>query len=178
MEKPVKASYVRFFVDSVQGETSALAQVAEIQVFGSGARVENGTVTPDPAYTDSGTITAPNPAAGDPTGLQNVFGVTGTEMNTACTFPPASQGVDGWVTKFPLGFSDGLHSVSVKGTSDEAVGHDLDLYFLDSACQLTGSAASSAADESAVIPPGTVYLLSHLWTGANVGVDITAVDNR
>ena len=46
------------------------------------------------------TIVAPNPAAGDPTGLQNVFGVTGTEMNTACTFPPASQGADGWVTKF------------------------------------------------------------------------------
>ena len=39
-------------------------------------------------------------------------------MNTACTFPPATQGADGWVSKFPAGFSDGLHSVSVKGTSD------------------------------------------------------------
>jgi hypothetical protein len=180
LAKPVKAGYVRFFVDSVQGNTSTSAQVAEIEVFGSGAVVENGSVTPDPAYTDSGTIVAPNPAAGDPTGLQNVFGVTGTEMNTACTFPPASQGADGWVTKFPLGFSDGLHSVSVKGTSDadEAAGHDLDLYFLDSACQLTGSAATSAADESAVIPPGSVYLVTQLYTGANVAVDITAVDNR
>ena len=132
---------MRFFIDSVQGDTADYAQVADIEVFGSGATVANGSVTPDPAYTDSGTITAPNPAAGDPTGLQNVFGVTGTEMNTACTFPPASQGADAWVTKFPLGFSDGLHSVSVKGTSDadETVGHDLDLYFLDSACQLTGS---------------------------------------
>ena len=178
LAKPVKASYVRFFIDSVQGGTMGYAQVADIQVFGSGAKVANGSVTPDPNFTDSGTISVSNPAAGDPTGLQNVFGVTGTEMNTACTFPPGSQGVDGWVTKFPLGFSDGLHSVTVKGTSDEAVGHDLDLYFLDSACQLTGSAASSAADESAVIPPGSVYLLSHLWTGANVAVDVTAVDNR
>ncbi|GAA2157297.1 hypothetical protein GCM10009845_00690 [Pedococcus bigeumensis] len=180
LAKPVKAAYVRFFVDSVQGDTTTSAQVADIEVFGSGATVANGSVTPDPAYTDSGTIVAPNPAAGDPTGLQNVFGVTGTEMNTACTFPPASQGADGWVTKFPLGFSDGLHSVSVKGTgdSDATVGHDLDLYFLDSACQLTGSVATAAADESAVIPPGSVYLLTQLYTGANVSVAVTAVDNR
>jgi len=180
LAKPVKAAYVRFFIDSVQGNTTTSAQVADIEVFGSGATVANGSVTPDPAYSDSGTIVAPNPAAGDPTGLQNVFGVTGTEMNTACTFPPASQGADGWVTKFPLGFSDGLHSVSVKGTSDAdaTVGHDLDLYFLDSACQLTGSVATAAADESAVIPPGSVYLLTQLYTGANVSVVVTAVDNR
>lgn len=178
LAQPVKAAYIRFFIDSVHGDTTTHAQVADVQVFGSGTKVANGSATPDPDFTDSGTITASNPAAGDPTGLQNVFGVTGTEMNAACAFPPASQGVDGWVTKFPLGFSDGLHSVTAKGTSDEAVGHDLDLYFLDSECQLTGSAASSAADESAVIPPGSVYLLSHLWTGANVGVAITAVDNR
>jgi len=180
LAKPVKASHVRFFIDSVQGDTAKQAQVAEIQVFGSGAVVENGTVTPDPAYTHSGTITAANPAAGDPTGLANVYGVTGTEMTTACTFPPASQGVDAWVTKFPAGFSDGLHSVSVKGTSpaDDTLGHDLDLYFVDSACQPTGSVATSAADESAVIPPGTVYVISQLYTGAAVDVTVTAVDNR
>jgi hypothetical protein len=180
LSTPTKAAYLRFFVDSVQGDTTTYAQVAEIEAFGSGATVANGTVTPDAPYSDQGTITANNPAAGDPTGLQNVFGVTGTEMNTACTFPPASQGVDGWVTKLPAGFSDGLHSVSVKGTSplDDTVGHDLDLYFLDSACALTGSAATASADESAPIPPGTVYVLSHLYTGADVAVDVKAVDNR
>ncbi len=177
---PTKAAYLRFFVDSVQGDTTTYAQVAEIEAFGSGATVANGTVTPDAPYTDHGTITANNPAAGDPTGLQNVYGVTGTELNTTCAFPPASQGVDGWVSKLPAGFSDGLHSVTVKGTSplDDTVGHDLDLYFLDSSCQPTGSAATSAADESAVIPPGSVYVLSQLYTGANVTVDLTAVDNR
>ena len=177
---PTKAAYLRFFIDSVQGDTTRYAQVAEIEAFGSGAVVENGTVTPDPAHTDEGVISAPNPAAGDVTGLQNVFGVTGTEMNTACTFPPSSQGVDGWVTKLPAGFSDGLHSVSVRGTSaaDSSVGHDLDLYFLDSSCGLTGSVATSAADESAVIPPGSVYVLTHLWTGADVAIEVTAVDNR
>ncbi len=178
LAKPAKAAYVRFFIDSVQGNTTTYAQVAEVQVFGSGAKVENASVTPDPDFTDSGAITASNPAAGDVTGLQNVFGVTGTELATTCTAPPASQGADGWVTKLPAGFSDGLHSVTVTGTSDPTIGHDLDLYFLDSSCELTGSAASSAADESAVIPPGTVYVLSHLWLGADVKVDLTAVDNR
>jgi hypothetical protein len=178
LAKPTKAAYVRFFVDSVQGDTTKYAQVADVQVFGSGAKVENGSVTPDPEFTDSGAITASNPAAGDVTGLQNVFGVTGTELSTTCLAPPASQGADGWVTKLPAGFSDGLHSVTVTGTSDPTVGHDLDLYFLDSSCELTGTAASSAADESAVIPPGTVYVLSHLWLGADVKVELRAVDNR
>jgi hypothetical protein len=180
LPKPVKAGYVRFFVDSVQGDTATYAQVADIEVFGSGAKVANGVVATDPDFHDSGTITAGNPAAGDPTGLQNVFGVTGTEMTTACTFPPASQGADAWVTRLPAGFSDGLDSVSVKGTSeaDGSVGHDLDLYFLDSSCRLTGSAATAATDESAVIPPGSVYVVSQLWLGANVAVEVTAVDNR
>nr|WP_223128727.1 M36 family metallopeptidase [Terrabacter sp. MAHUQ-38] len=177
---PTKAAFLRFFVDSVQGGTSTYAQVAEIEAFGSGTTVANGTVTPDPDFTDKGTIAVPNPAAGDPTGLQNVFGVTGTEMNTTCTFPPASQGVDGWVTKLPSGFSDGLHSVAVTGTSeaDSTVGHDLDLYFLDSSCELTGSVATASADESAVIPPGSVFVVTQLYTGANVTVAVTAVDNR
>ncbi|MGZ4719190.1 MAG: M36 family metallopeptidase [Oryzihumus sp.] len=178
LAKPVKAGYVRFFIDSVQGDTSTYAQVADVEVFGSGATVGNGSVATDPPFTDSGTITANNPAAGDPTGLQNVFGVTGTEMNTACTFPPASQGADGWVSKLPAGFGDGLHSATVKGTSDNPAGWDLDLYFLDSSCQLTGSAATASADESATIPPGTVYVLSQLYTGASVKVDLTAVDTR
>jgi hypothetical protein len=180
LAKPVKAAYLRFFIDSVQGDTSTFAQVAEIEAFGASAAIENGSVTPDPDYDDHGTIAVNNPAAGDPTGLANVFGVTGGEMNTTCAFPPASQGVDGWVTKFPTGFSDGLHSVTAKGASatDATVGHDLDLYFLDSACRLTGSAATAAADESAVIPPGSTYLVTQLWAGADVSIDVTAVDNR
>ncbi len=175
---PVKAGYVRFFIDNVQGDTTRYAQVAEVEVFGKKAEVVNGTIIPDQPFTDSGSIVANNPGAGDPTGLQNVFGVTGTEMNTACLFPPVSQGADAWVSKLPSGFADGLHSVTVKGESDPVVGHDLDLYFLDSKCKLTGDAATANADESAIIPPGTVYVLSQLWLGANVGVTVTAVDNR
>jgi hypothetical protein len=42
------------------------------------------------------------------TGLQNVFGVTGTEFTSTCAAPPASQGADGWVSALPKGFGDVL----------------------------------------------------------------------
>jgi hypothetical protein len=175
LARPTQAAYVRFFIDSVQGETQTQAQAAELQVFATSAT----TVTPAPGaaeqpFTDSGTIATGNPAAGDPTGLQNVFGVTGTEFSNACSAPPASQGTDGWVSKLPKGFGDGTHSVSVTGGESTPAGHDLDLYFLDSACQLIGSAASSSADESSSIPGGTAYVLTQLYTGANVPFTLTA----
>jgi hypothetical protein len=107
------------FVDSVQGNTSQAAQVAEVQAFGSA-----GAITP--------------------------------------TAPPA-------------GFGDGQHTVTATGVQTPA-GHDLDLYFLGSDCSLKGSTATAVADESAVLPGGTTYLLTQLFTGANVPVTITAVD--
>src|SRR3954449_2196547 len=175
LARPVQASYVRFFIDSVQGETQTQAQAAELQVFATNAT----TVTPappaaEPPFTDSGTIVTGNPAAGDPTGLQNVFGVTGTEFNTTCTAPPASQGADGWVSSLPKGFGDGTHSVTVTGGESTPAGHDLDLYFLDSQCQLIGSAATASPDESSTIPGGTAYVLTQLFTGANVPFTLTA----
>jgi extracellular elastinolytic metalloproteinase len=175
LAKPVQAGYVRLFVDSVQGETQTSAQAAELQVFATAAT----TVTPSPGepeqpFTDSGTIATGNPAAGDPTGLQNVFGVTGTEFTNTCTAPPTSQGADGWVSALPKGFGDGTHSISVTGGESTPAGHDLDLYFLDSQCGLLGSAATASADESSTIPGGTAYVLTQLFTGANVPFTLTA----
>ena len=102
---------MRFFIDSVQGDTADPGAGRRHRGVRDRARRWRTAGQPDPTFTDSGTIAANNPAAGDPTGLQNVFGVTGTEMNTSCTMPPASQGVDGWVSKLPAGFGDGLHTV-------------------------------------------------------------------
>jgi extracellular elastinolytic metalloproteinase len=173
---PVQASYVRFFIDSAQGETSTRAMAAELQVFATSAT----TVTPAPPapeqpFTDSGTIKTGNPAAGDPTGLQNVFGVTGTEFTSTCTAPPASQGADAWVSSLPSGFGDGTHSIAVTGSDPTgAAGYDLDLYFLDSSCELIGSTATAAPDESGTIPGGTRYVLTQLFTGANVPFTLTA----
>lgn len=55
-------------------------------------------------------------------------------------------------------------------------GHDLDVYYLDSACQVVGSTATSAADESGVIPGGAAYVLTQVWSGADVPFTLTAVD--
>ncbi|MDQ1669335.1 MAG: extracellular elastinolytic metalloproteinase [Actinomycetota bacterium] len=177
LASPTNASYVRFFIDSVQGETMEYAQAAELQVFGAVAGIEPVAPPADPDFTDQGTIAAGNPSAGDPTGLQNAFGVTGTEFTTNCgSMPPASQGADAWITKLPSGFGDGTHTVTVVGGESTPAGHDIDLYFLDSQCELNGSAASSAADESTVIPGGTTYVISQLWTGANVPITLTAKD--
>jgi extracellular elastinolytic metalloproteinase len=175
LAKPVQAGYVRFFVDSVQGETQTQAQAAELQVFATAAT----TMTPSPGepeqpFTDSGTIATGNPTAGDPTGLQNVFGATGTEFTNNCGPTPASQGADGWVSALPKGFGDGTHSIAVTGGESTPAGHDLDLYFLDSQCALLGSAATESADESSTIPGGTAYVLTQLFTGANVPFTLTA----
>src|SRR4051794_33583290 len=173
---PVQAAYVRFFIDSAQGETSTRAMAAELQVFATSAT----TVTPAPPapeqpFTDSGTIKTGNPAAGDPTGLQNVFGVTGSEFTSTCAAPPAAQGTDGWVSALPSGFGDGTHSVTVTGSDPTgAAGYDLDLYFLDSSCELIGSTATASPDESSTIPGGTRYVLTQLFTGANVPFTLTA----
>jgi hypothetical protein len=175
LARPVQAGYVRFFIDSVQGETQTQAQAAELQVFaGSSATVTPDPGAPEPPFTDAGRIAAGNPTVGDPTGLQHVWGATGAEFTSTCTMPPASQGADAWVSQLPKGFGDGTHTVSVAGGESTPAGHDLDLYFLDSQCQLIGSAATSAADESTTIPGGTAYVLTQLWLGANVPFTLTA----
>jgi hypothetical protein len=176
LAKPTKASYVRFFVDSVQGETLKYAQVAELQVFGAAKGISPVAPPADPTFTDSGTIAVGNPSTGEL--LETVIGATGTEFSTTCPDPyaaPASQGADGWITKLPAGFGDGTHTVSVVGEETPA-GHDLDVYYLDSACQVVGSTATSAADESGVIPGGAAYVLTQLWSGADVPFTLTAVD--
>jgi hypothetical protein len=175
LAKPTKASFVRFFIDSVQGETLTYAQAAELQVFGAPKGIEPVAPEPDAPFSDSGTIAVGNPAMGDPTGLQHVSGVTANEFEQTCTAPPASQGVDAWVSTLPSGFGDGVHTVTVTGEETPA-GHDIDLYFYGADCALIGSIATSGANESGVIPGGTAYVLTHLWTGADVPFTLTAAD--
>src|SRR5471030_1294609 len=63
LSTPTKASYVRFFIDSVQGETLTLPQAAELQVFGDAVGVAPTAPPADPDFTDRGTIVTGNPAA-------------------------------------------------------------------------------------------------------------------
>lgn len=72
----------------------------------------------------------------------------------SCTFPPASQDLDGHVSKLPEGFGDGQHTVNASGSAPP---YFLDLYFYDAECKLIGSFASFAPDEISWIPSGTAY---------------------
>ncbi|MGH3356326.1 MAG: M36 family metallopeptidase [Nocardioidaceae bacterium] len=170
LETPVQASYVRFWTDEAMGETKTDAQVGDVQVYGSGTGGLEPLPPepPDPPYSEEFTI-----AGSNPTGDVNGGGVTGAEFAQSCTYPPASQGVDGWVTKLPDGFGDGAHSVQVTG---ESPSHDLDLYFYDAECTLVGNAASSSANEAGSIPAGTAYVVTHAWLGVNVPVRLVATD--
>jgi len=176
LDTPVKASHVRFFIDSVQGETMTYAQAAELQVFGPVRAIEPTAPPADAPFTDSGTIATGNPATGET--VERVVGATGTEFSNTCPDPyeaPASQGADGWISALPAGFGDGTHVIEVKGEETPA-GHDIDVYYMDASCQVIGSTASSAPDESGVIPGGTAYVLTQLWTGAQVPFTLTATD--
>jgi extracellular elastinolytic metalloproteinase len=172
LDTPVQASYIRFWTDEPMGDTMTDVQVGDVQVFGTGtgAVVPQPPPPPDPPFTQEFTI-----AGSNPTGDNTDGGVTGLDFAQSCTYPPASQGLDGWVTKLPEGFGDGAHKVQVTADSPE---HDLDLYFYDAQCSPIGSAASSAANESGTIPSGTAYVVTHAWLGANTAVKLLAEDTR
>ncbi|HEX2177231.1 MAG TPA: M36 family metallopeptidase [Nocardioidaceae bacterium] len=172
LETPVRASYIRFWTDEPMGDTKESVQVGDVQVFGTGtgAVVPLPPPPPDPPFTEEFTIVGSNPSGDNTDG-----GATGLEFAQSCTYPPASQGLDGWVTKLPEGFGDGAHKVRVTA---ESPSHDLDLYFYDAECTPIGSAASSSANESGTIPSGTAYVVTHAWLGANVPVTLLAEDTR
>ncbi len=173
LAEPTRAKFIRFYADAPLGETKTKVQVAELQVYSTS--VQGVTPLPPPPpddpVTDQGTI-----AAGTPVGDNSDGGVTGVDLAQNCVMPPASQGTDGWVTEVPDSFGDGVHAVTVTGTS--AAPHDLDVYFYSADCTVLGSAASSAADESGTLPSGTKYILSHLWSGAQVDIEVTATDTQ
>lgn len=170
LSEPVTAKYVRFYTDEPMGDTKDSVQVAELQVFSDTVSGVEPTPPepPDEPVTDEGTLVAGNP------GSAAVTGVTMADFEQNCTAPPSSQGADGWVTELPESFGDGVHTVQTEGES--AAPYDMDLYFYDADCERTGSATSPAGDEGGTIPSGTRYVLTQLWSGADVSFTLTAKD--
>ena len=169
---PVKASYVRLWADSTLGETKTSAQFGDLQVF-SNAPVKVSPLPPAPLdepFTETFTIAGSNPSS-DLTG----GGVVGAELASTCSAPPASQGTDGWVSTLPESFGDGAHKVAATGSG---AAYDLDLYFYNTDCELIGSAASSAADESGALPTGTAFVVTSAYLGAATEVVLEAVDTQ
>jgi extracellular elastinolytic metalloproteinase len=172
LASPVKASFVRVWADEALGETKTDAQFGDFQVFSSSA---TGVAPLPPApldepYTETFTIAGSNPGGDSTDG-----GVVGTDFASSCTMPPASQGTDGWVSQLPESFGDGAHKVTTQGSGPT---YDLDLYFFNADCELIGTAASAAADESGSLPSGTAYVLTSNWAGAATEVTLTAVDTQ
>jgi hypothetical protein len=172
LASPVKASFVRVWADEALGETKTDAQFGDVQVFSSSA---TGVAPLPPApldepYTETFTIAGSNPGGDSTDG-----GVVGTDFASSCTMPPASQGTDGWVSQLPESFGDGAHKVTTQGSGPT---YDLDLYFFNADCELIGTAASAAADESGSLPSGTAYVLTSNWAGAATEVTLTAVDTQ
>ena len=172
LPNPVRASYVRLWADEALGETKTSAQFGDLQVFSkAGTAVEPLPPAPlDDPYEETFTIAGSNPG-GDSVG----GGVVGNDFASTCQMPPASQGLDGWVSELPDSFGDGAHKVGVAGSGPL---YDLDLYFFNADCEPIGDAASGAADESGALPTGTKYVLTSNWLGGGVEVKLTAEDTQ
>ncbi|MGH3087661.1 MAG: M36 family metallopeptidase [Rubrobacteraceae bacterium] len=157
LNKPVESRFVRLSIRSIQDDSVGYAQAAEFEVFSNAnERINPLRLDSDETFTDTGEIAQGNPSIGTGT-----LGVTGDEFTTTCEFPPRTQGTDGYVSELPEGFGDGNHVVAVEG--DEPQDQDLDLYFLNSECEVLGAQATPSANESGVLPGGTKYVLTALY---------------
>ncbi|HZD79769.1 MAG TPA: hypothetical protein VE646_06985 [Actinomycetota bacterium] len=157
LDQPVEASFLRFVAEHPQSDTAGAVQVAEVQAFGSGDVVvqEQSGGGVDPVH-DEGLALVPTADAQLTLNLM---------LEGACLFPPPTQGVDAWVTELPDGYQDGTSVISVRPESDLPQARaDVDVFFLSSDCQLTGSVATASAGESGTVPQGTWYVVTELYT--------------
>lgn len=171
LPSPTTAKFVRFWADEPQGNTKTNVQVGDIQVFSDSVSDLNPPppAPPDEPVTESFTI-----AAGNPNNAVSP-GVVGTELETACTAPPASQDSDGHVTVLKGEANDGQHAF---GMTSSATNVDTDVYMYDADCVQLASYATSAANEAGTIPSGTAYVLTSLYAGAAVDYTLTITDTK
>ncbi len=170
LASPVTAGFIRFWADEPQGDTVEKIQVGDIQVFGSAKDVTPGPPPPpDAPVTDSFLI-----AVGNPNNLE-APGVTGTELETRCTTPLASQDVDGHVTVLKGEQDDGQHAFSMTSGPTNI---DADVYMYDADCQMISKYATEAALEAGSIPSGTAYILTALYAGAAADITLKITDTQ
>jgi hypothetical protein len=101
--------------------------------------------------------------------------VTGTELESTCTVPPASQDVDGHVSVLQGEEGDGQHAFRME-SSDTNI--DSDVYVYDADCNRLADYATSAADESGTLPSGAAYVLTSLYAGAAADITLTITDTQ
>jgi hypothetical protein len=154
-------------VATPQSEDMDGVQIAEVQAFGPGTvtvAADAGEV--DEEVHDEGVV-AVSTADGQ---------LTLNLMQTACTFPPPTQGVDAWVTELPDSYADAGNIIDVRAEPMAVDPRpDVDLFFLSADCRPTGSIATTAARETGLVPQGTKYVVTQLYTTAAATV---VVDGR
>ncbi len=119
------------------------------------------------SYFAEGDIVGSNPFSSD------VSGITEAEFVRTCSYPPESQGADGWVFQLPEGFVVPA-PFTVKGTS--AGPYDLDVFFYNAACGFISGIATSSPDESGTVPAQTAYIVVDQFIGADTHVVLCAGD--
>ncbi|WP_409291855.1 M36 family metallopeptidase [Peribacillus sp. SCS-37] len=176
LAQPVQAKFVKLIAKTAQDDAAQYVQIAELQVFASGkSKIEPVTLEPESPFITEGTVKAGNAGTGvgSLAGLPATLAVTENEFVTTKNPTPASQGVDGYVITLPEAHGDGIHTFTLEGQGDSA-SYDYDVYFYNKDFELIGSAASSGANESGVIPGGTKYVYAGLYSGANVPFTFTS----
>ncbi len=106
----------------------------------------------------------------------SIYGITGNEFATRCTIPQ-TQEFDGYVIELP----DDISKVRADVTLDaHAEIGDLDAYmvFFDAHCDVTHAAGVRTADDDAVMPAGTKYILVTARLGGLFSFDLKAVERR
>jgi extracellular elastinolytic metalloproteinase len=175
VKTPVKANYIKFIAEHVQDDTKGFVQVSDVQVFSDKkSKVEPLNIEPTEPFVTEGQIEAGNPGTGVGlfVGTSTTLAVTQNEFVTTQNPEPASQGVDGYVVTLPEEFSDGVHNIEVAGPGEGS--YDLDVFFYNESFELVGSIATAGSDEVGVIPGGTKYVYTGLYTGANIPFTLTA----
>ncbi|WP_245959457.1 M36 family metallopeptidase [Neobacillus piezotolerans] len=175
LKSSAEAKFVKLIAKSAQDDTAKFVQIAELQVFGPGrTKIEPVTLEPEEPFVAEGTVMAGNPGTGigSLADLPISLAVTENEFITTQNPEPSTQGVDGYVITLPDGYGDGIHTFTLEGQGDPST-YDFDVYFYNKNFVQIGSAASSGANETGVVPGGTKYVYAGLYTGANIPFVLT-----
>jgi extracellular elastinolytic metalloproteinase len=173
--EPVEAKYVKLIAKSAQDNEAQYVQIAELHVFASGkTKIEPITLEPEAPFVAEGVVSIGNAGTGigSLAGVPATLAVTENEFVTTKNPNPSSQGTDGYVVTLPAGYGDGIHTFNLEGTGDVGA-YDYDVFFYNKNFELIGSVATSAGNESGVIPGGTQYVYVGLYSGANVPFKLT-----
>lgn len=104
----------------------------------------------------------------------DVMSVTAQEFRRSCSIP-SSNGFDGYVFEVPAEFQKIAATVEATGTSvtDPASPADMDMYFFDESCEITGAANAAGTDEFGGLLPGTAFIFLHNYVGGPTTGQIT-----